>query len=57
MEAKIIVVLFSQGTTESLCEAWEKYKPMLRKYPNCCFDDLIQIHVLTDGLQNNQIYC
>ncbi|GAU33902.1 hypothetical protein TSUD_357000 [Trifolium subterraneum] len=51
MEAKIAITLFSQGSNETLCEAWDRYKSMLRRCHNHDFDDLTQIHNFHNGLQ------
>ncbi|KAK2357770.1 hypothetical protein QL285_095012 [Trifolium repens] len=50
MEAKIAIAVFSQGSNETLCEAWERYKSMLRRCPIHGFDDLTQIHIFRNGL-------
>jgi hypothetical protein len=50
MEAKTSIVVFSQGANETLNEAWERYKSMLRKCPNHGFDELTQIHIFRNGL-------
>ncbi|GAU33300.1 hypothetical protein TSUD_279780 [Trifolium subterraneum] len=50
MEAKTSIAVFSQGANETLNEAWERYKSMLRKCPNHGFDDLTQIHIFRNGL-------
>jgi hypothetical protein len=50
MEAKTSIAVFSQGSNETLCEAWERYKSMLRKCPNHGFDELTQIHIFRNGL-------
>lgn len=52
MEAKMTIAAFSQGSTETLCEAWERYKSMLLKCPNRGFNDLTQIHIFRNGLQS-----
>ncbi|CAJ2663184.1 unnamed protein product [Trifolium pratense] len=52
MEAKIAIVVFSQGSNETLCEAWERYKSMLRRCHNHDFNDLTQIHMFRNGLQH-----
>ncbi|XP_058725956.1 uncharacterized protein LOC131597266 [Vicia villosa] len=39
-----------QFSNETLCEAWERYKSMLRKCPNHGFDDMSQIHIFHNGL-------
>lgn len=51
MEAKTSIAVFSQGSSESLDEAWERYKSILRKSPNQGFDELSQIHIFRNGLQ------
>ncbi|XP_058734316.1 uncharacterized protein LOC131606046 [Vicia villosa] len=51
MDAKTAIATFTQHTTETLCEAWERYKSMLRKCPNHGFDNLTQIHIFRNGLQ------
>ncbi|GAU21677.1 hypothetical protein TSUD_242490 [Trifolium subterraneum] len=50
MEAKTSIAVFSQGANETLNEAWERYKSMLRKCPNHGFDELTQIHIFRNGL-------
>jgi hypothetical protein len=50
MEAKTSIAVFSQGANETLNEAWERYKAMLRKCPNHGFDELTQIHIFRNGL-------
>ncbi|KAK2382248.1 hypothetical protein QL285_069796 [Trifolium repens] len=52
MEAKTAIVVFSQGSNETLCEAWERYKSMLRRCPNHGFYDFTQIHIFRNGLQH-----
>ncbi|XP_058784393.1 uncharacterized protein LOC131659185 [Vicia villosa] len=42
------------GSSESLYEGWERYKSMLRRFPNHGFDDLTQIHIFHNGLQSQQ---
>ena len=43
--------MFSQGGAESLNEAWERYKSMLRKCPSNGFDAITQMHIFRNGLQ------
>ncbi|GAU46944.1 hypothetical protein TSUD_180480 [Trifolium subterraneum] len=50
MEAKTSIAVFAQGANETLNEAWERYKSMLRKCPNHGFDELTQIHIFRNGL-------
>lgn len=51
MEAKTLVVVFSQGPSESLYEARERYKSMLRRCTNHGFYELTQINISLNGLQ------
>src|SRR4051812_29164474 len=51
LEAKTAISVFSQGVNETLNEAWERYKSMLRKCPSHGFDELTQIHIFRNGLQ------
>ena len=53
MESKTAISVFSQGTSESLNEAWERFKSMLRKCKGHGFDELTQIHIFKNGLQPN----
>jgi len=39
MDTKTAIAMFSQGSDESLCEEWERYKSLLRKCPKHGFDD------------------
>ncbi|XP_058767248.1 uncharacterized protein LOC131640898 [Vicia villosa] len=50
MDAKTAIATFTQAANETLCEAWERYKSMLRKCPNHGFDNLSQIHIFRNGL-------
>ncbi|XP_058725541.1 uncharacterized protein LOC131596820 [Vicia villosa] len=50
-DAKTAISVFSQGVNESLNEAWERYKSMLRNCPTHGFDDRTQIHIFRNGLQ------
>ncbi|XP_058764619.1 uncharacterized protein LOC131638083 [Vicia villosa] len=51
MEAKTAIAVFNQGSNESLNEAWERYKSLLRKCKGHGFDELTQIHLFRNGLQ------
>lgn len=53
MEVKITIVELSQGANETLCEAWDKYKYIMRKCLNhgLELDDLTHIHIFRNGLQ------
>ena len=52
MEAKTAIAVFTQGSNESLNEAWERFKSMLRKCKGHGFDELTQIHIFLNGLQS-----
>lgn len=51
MEAKVVIFVFSQGANEALCDAWDRYKSVLRKCHNHSFDELTQIYIFRNGLQ------
>ncbi|XP_057441326.1 uncharacterized protein LOC130733222 [Lotus japonicus] len=51
MDCRTAISTFSQSTGESLREAWERYKSMLRRCPNHDFDAKTQIHLFRKGLQ------
>lgn len=51
IDAKTSIATFAQSATETLCEAWECYKSMLRKCPNHEVKELTQIHIFQNGLQ------
>lgn len=40
MKAKTTLFVFSQGSNETLCEAWEHFKSLLRKCLKHGFDDM-----------------
>src|ERR1044072_7677797 len=50
MDFKTAISTFSQFSGESLCEAWERYKSMLRKCPNHGFDAKTEVHIFRNGL-------
>ena len=50
MEAKTAISMFYQGANESLNEAWERFKSMIRKCPSHGFDDHTQLHIFRNGL-------
>ncbi|XP_058755907.1 uncharacterized protein LOC131629120 [Vicia villosa] len=49
-DAKTTIAVFSQGSNESLNEAWERYKAMLRKFKGHGFAEVDQIHMFRNGL-------
>ncbi|XP_020208323.1 uncharacterized protein LOC109793275 [Cajanus cajan] len=51
ISAKLAIATFSQGADEPLCEAWERYKSLLRKCPNHGFDDVAQLNMFCNGLR------
>ena len=58
MEAKTSIAVFSQGASESLNEAWERFKSMLRKCQGHGFDELTQISIsfAMDSNHNLKLY-
>jgi len=50
IDTKTAIAMFAQGSDESLCEAWERYKSLLRKCPKHGFDVTTQIHMFRGGL-------
>ena len=52
MDAKTSISVFSQGGSESLNDAWERFKSMQRKCKGHGFDDLTQFHIFRNGLQS-----
>ena len=46
------VTTFNQGENESLCEAWDRYKSLLRNCPKHGFDNQMQIYLFRQGLKN-----
>ncbi|XP_019460057.1 PREDICTED: uncharacterized protein LOC109359815 [Lupinus angustifolius] len=51
MDLKTAISTFIQPYEESLCEAWDRFKSMLRNCPNHGFDAQTQIHIFINGLQ------
>jgi len=51
LEAKTAVPTFFQGSSESLCDAWERYKSLLRNCLKHGFDNQMQIYLFRQGLQ------
>ncbi|XP_058746016.1 uncharacterized protein LOC131618877 [Vicia villosa] len=49
-DAKTTIAVFSQGSNESLNEAWERYKAMLRKCKGHGFAEVDQIRMFHNGL-------
>lgn len=52
LKTKTTITIFSQDSTETLCEAWEHQKTMFQKFRNHGFDDLTQIYTFYKGLQS-----
>jgi len=51
IKAKSDISTFRQGTYETLCEAWERFKTMLRRCPNHAFEDIAQLSIFRNGLR------
>ncbi|XP_058784543.1 uncharacterized protein LOC131659354 [Vicia villosa] len=49
-DAKTTIAVFSQGSNESLNEAWERFKAMLRKCKGHGFAEVDKIHMFRNGL-------
>jgi len=45
--------VFRQGADESFCEAWERFKMILKKCPNHGFEDIAQLSIFVTGLRSN----
>ena len=52
MDAKTSISVFAQATNESLNEAWERFKSMIRKCKGHGFDELTLVHIFRNGLQS-----
>ncbi|XP_020231419.1 uncharacterized protein LOC109811976 [Cajanus cajan] len=50
-EARTAIATFAQGADEPLCEAWERYKSLLRRCPNHGFEVEHQVQTFCNGLQ------
>ncbi|XP_020207898.1 uncharacterized protein LOC109792860 [Cajanus cajan] len=50
-EARTAIATFAQGADEPLCEAWERYKSLLRRCPNHGFELEHQVQTFCNGLQ------
>ncbi|XP_014506411.1 uncharacterized protein LOC106766175 [Vigna radiata var. radiata] len=50
-EIKATIATFVQGVDEPLCEAWERFKALLRKCPSHGFSLEMQVQIFYDGLQ------
>jgi len=46
-----IITTFMQGIDEQLCEAWERFKALLRKCPNYGFEVEMQVQTFCNELQ------
>jgi len=43
--------MFRQRPDEPFCEAWEKFKVMLRRCPNNRFEDIAQLNIFHNDLK------
>ncbi|XP_020206209.1 uncharacterized protein LOC109791331 [Cajanus cajan] len=50
-EARTAIATFDQGADEPLCEAWERYKSLFKRYPNHGFEVELQVQTFYNGLQ------
>nr|KYP32906.1 hypothetical protein KK1_046291 [Cajanus cajan] len=50
-ETRIAITTFAQGVDDPLCEAWERYKSLLRRCPNHGFEVELQVQTFYNGLQ------
>lgn len=48
---KSTIATFSQGINRSLCESWDIYKSLLRKYPNHGFSDVAELNEFNSVLR------
>lgn len=51
ISSKATIATLSQGIDEHFCEAWERYKAILKKCLNRGFDDITQLNMLYSGLR------
>jgi len=51
IKAKSDISTFRQGQDEPFCEAWERFKVMLRRCPNHSFEDIAQLNIFHNGLR------
>ena len=50
-EGKVVISLFHQFSDESLSEALERFRSLLRKTPTHGFSEPIQLNIFIDGLR------
>jgi len=51
IKVKSDISTFRQGPDEPFCEAWERFKVMLRRCPNHGFEDIAQLNIFHNGLR------
>lgn len=51
ISTKSAITTSSQGLDEHFCEAWERYKALLKKCPNHKVNDVAQLNMLYNGLR------
>ncbi|XP_020232090.1 uncharacterized protein LOC109812514 [Cajanus cajan] len=51
IKAKSEITTFRQGVDEPFCEAWERFKSLLRKCPNHGFEDIAQLNFFVNGIK------
>jgi len=50
IKAKSEISNFRQGVDKALCAAWERFKAMLRRFPNHGFEEIAQLNIFHNGL-------
>ena len=51
IKVKSDISTFRQGPNEAFCEAWERFKVMLKRCPNHGFEDIAQQSIFHNGLR------
>ena len=51
IKAKYDISTFRQGNDEAFCDAWERFKTILRRCPNHSFEDIAQLTIFHNGLR------
>jgi len=51
IKAKSDISTFRQGNDEAFCDAWERFKTMLRRCPNHGFEDIAQLTIFHNRLR------
>jgi len=51
IKAKSNIFTFRQGSDEAFCDAWERFKMMIRRCPNHDLEDIAQLTIFHNGLR------